>query len=461
MTGYEELLDQGNNQPPRRREDLPLAADPEDAPDTGFRGPEEQQVGPQAPAPEAIRAQPREVPPQGRQQPLATPAGGYLYPEQKGQGYGETFNLGGQQQGGGQPSQGKASPQQALEQQKQELLSRLPPNLRQEFMLQDLKLSFGENKRLQQLQNASGQIDADPYLTEEDKAHAKVMLQTGINPLALRQAKAKVLEQEMKTQKEQAEIKRVAENTVLAKQTQLSEIDKQIGVTHDPNTGHTHAFFVDHKGDLVPIDKMNTQAAQLHQAKLEEAQVRNDDLRRNTELSFAAKDEKAFDEHRRDFAKMIEARVASHTGKDETSPQNAINAKYYEERGRDRRKELIDAEMKEHFGTASRDEYLKKQSSGRGYVERDRSKKEGVIGQVDPKAKPAALAPDEANQHADNLLQMAKTLKGKDEHILSRDATFISQQLKETGGDPGKLDEDTKRNFLLAYARLKEKGLVK
>lgn len=70
-----------------------------------------------------------------------------------------------------------------------------------EAQLQSLQLTQQETMRLARMKNAIGDVQNDPSLSAEEKADMTIQLKTGIDPLAARQAKAKLaLDQQLKEQ---------------------------------------------------------------------------------------------------------------------------------------------------------------------------------------------------------------------------------------------------------------------
>jgi hypothetical protein len=123
--------------------------------------------------------------------------------------------------------------------------------------LQGQELSQAESMRLQRMQNALGDIQADPNLDDESKTNLMTQLKTGIDPLRQRVENSKA---KMQEQQAQQVLHANAQQTSMENMDAASrsaEFQKRVVSLPDPQTGEMRPFYTDHKGDLkaIPFDE--------------------------------------------------------------------------------------------------------------------------------------------------------------------------------------------------------------
>lgn len=149
---------------------------------------------------------------------------------------------GGVEQTGNGEQLGGGAAQGAYQQQMERLYNALPPAIKGQYLLQHMQLSQVENVRLQKLQNAVGAIKANTYLSDEEKAHALMIAQTNINPLVLRQAKAKQMAMEMQNQEHQSQLEAVQRNKLFVQQDDAQNSEKGIAAHEMPHAPGEHVY---------------------------------------------------------------------------------------------------------------------------------------------------------------------------------------------------------------------------
>ncbi len=119
--------------------------------------------------------------------------------------------------------------------------------------LQGQELSQAESMRLQRMQNAVGEVQADPNLSDEEKTNLAMQLKTGIDPLRQRveMQKAK-LEQQQVEQAMHANAQRQSMEN-MDSTSRAAEFQKRVLTIPNPQTGEPEQFYTDHKGDLQAI----------------------------------------------------------------------------------------------------------------------------------------------------------------------------------------------------------------
>ena len=143
--------------------------------------------------------------------------------------------------GGGRPpeivrGQDADMQQQALIQQSNEFNARL--------QFQQDQLSQGERIRMQQLQQAMGAIDADPNLTDVERADMRLQIQTGLSPLQQRAARQHLMQQEMQTKAMQQQMAQQQALTEQNAQFRARSLDQRVSVITNPDdpTQQLHMF---------------------------------------------------------------------------------------------------------------------------------------------------------------------------------------------------------------------------
>ncbi len=277
----------------------------------------------------------------------------------------------------------RESPTQAYNRMQEQMIQNLPPALQGQFRLQQLQLSQVEQLQLQKMRNSLAAIDAAP-LTPDEKAHAKMLLQTGINPLELRKAQAQGLALDLKNQQEKAEIQRRTDNALWVRKFNAEKAGQTITAENDPHDPEARGYFLlDDKGNPKEIPGLPGSKGYEDRKSREETSKANRETREETarlaretaadkkELSLRAEDERHWSTHIDDAEKFAQARLLEVEKDPDTKKQFDENNGF--------RTEFLKKKRQEYLNTQDTHPVLETHLANRAA----RRKKEGEIGTVD------------------------------------------------------------------------------
>lgn len=148
----------------------------------------------------------------------------------------------------------QASPKDVFHAQAQFAMQQQQAQLHAWLNQQDL--SQAEAMKLQRMQNAVGEIMADPNLSDEEKTNMAMQLKTGIDPLHHRveMQKAKLEEELVKKAHHTAAMQQSWEDGNDVQRAKLFEAKKFTGTANgepimNPETGKPQEFFLNHQGE--------------------------------------------------------------------------------------------------------------------------------------------------------------------------------------------------------------------
>lgn len=265
--------------------------------------------------------------------------------------------------------------QQAYNRLQEQMIQNLPPSLQGQFRLQQLQLSQREQIQLQRMRNGQAAIDANPFLTDEQKAHAKMMYATKINPYALRQAEAQALGTQLKNQQMQAELKHATDMETMAAEMEAQSIDKRIGVTTASKPGEAHYYYNRKTGKIERPDGKDeaqdmklAQELKIHNDKmaLEREKISGKQALKQDESDAMRKDEEDFRNEYDKARARVEKRIQLGTAR------GGIDANFYEKHlpegvtSRSALEDYTNAEMANGpYKTSDLQEHLKRRAAAR------------------------------------------------------------------------------------------------
>lgn len=186
----------------------------------------------------------------------------------------------------------------------------LPPALKSQFLLSQLKLSQAEQLNLQKMQNGLAAIDVNPYLTDEEKAHAKTLYATKINPLVLRQQKAKMLDVELQHQQNVAMMQKAADLNSAAQQQSAQSLAKGIAVEPHAQPGSSYYYWNPKNGKIEELDSKRHELEMKQQEHRDIIQQKYDEAHLKEENAYRQNDEKLYLDQLRQSRQTVDAKIA-------------------------------------------------------------------------------------------------------------------------------------------------------
>lgn len=186
----------------------------------------------------------------------------------------------------------------------------LPPALKSQFLLSQMKLSQAEQLNLQKMQNGMAAIDANPYLTDEEKAHAKTLYATKINPLLLRQQKAKMLDAQLQHQQNVAMMQKAADLNSAAQQQSAQNLAKGIAVEPHAQPGSSYYYWNPKTGKIEELDSKRHELEMKQQEHRDIIQQKYDEAHLKEENTYRQNDEKLYLDQLRQSRQTVDAKIA-------------------------------------------------------------------------------------------------------------------------------------------------------
>ena len=196
----------------------------------------------------------------------------------------------------------------------------LPPALKQQFLLSQLKLSQAEQLNLQKMQNGMAAIDANPYLTDEEKAHAKTLYATKINPLVLRQQKAKMLDAELQHQQNVVLMQKAADLNSAGQQQSAQNLAKGIAVEPHAQPGSSYYYWNPKTGRIEELDSKRHELEMRQQEHRDIIQQKYDEAHLKEENTHAVEDRKLYQGELDKVVKEVDRKFTSGELEEGTEP---------------------------------------------------------------------------------------------------------------------------------------------